>query len=157
MTVSSCRRWRRSTTARKLWTTSSITPCSAHWTSSASRRASSSAGPAPTRSRASVRTESSHQERRSNHMAIETLPRTERGGYLAYDDLRDWIKHSDAMGLMKYVNGANREEDIGQATDVLHHTEGSPAALFDNIPGYDPGYRVVVNCFNTHKRIAFTL
>lgn len=90
-------------------------------------------------------------------MAIETLPRTERGGLLAYEDLRDWIRQIDAMGLMKHVNGANVEDDIGQATDVLHHTEGSPAALFDNIPGYDPGYRVVVNCFNTHLRIAFTL
>jgi 4-hydroxy-3-polyprenylbenzoate decarboxylase len=90
-------------------------------------------------------------------MAIETLPRTERGGNLAYEDLRDWIRHIDAMGLMKHVNGANVEEDIGQATDVLHHTEGSPAALFDNIPGYDPGFRVVVNCLNTHPRIAYTL
>ena len=90
-------------------------------------------------------------------MAIEALPRTESGSRLAYEDLRDWIRQIDAMGLMKHVNGANVEDDIGQATDVLHHTEGSPAALFDNIPGYAPGFRVVVNCFNTHPRIAFTL
>ena len=90
-------------------------------------------------------------------MAIETRPRTESGGRLAYEDLRDWIRHIDAMGMMKHVNGANVENDIGEATDVLHHTEGSPAALFDNIPGYGPGFRVVVNCLNTHPRIAFTL
>jgi len=90
-------------------------------------------------------------------MAIETPSRTELGGRLGYTDLRDWLKKVDAMGQLKYVNGANADEDIGQATDVLHHTEGSPAVMFDNIPGYDPGYRVLVNPFNTHPRIAFTV
>lgn len=90
-------------------------------------------------------------------MAIETLPRTERGGNLDYSDLRDWLRQVDAMGQLKAVNGANVDEDIGQATDVLHHTPGSPAAIFDNIPGYQPGFRVLVNSFNVHQRIAFTL
>jgi 4-hydroxy-3-polyprenylbenzoate decarboxylase len=90
-------------------------------------------------------------------MAVETLPRTARGGNLAYEDLRDWLRQIEAMGVLKTVHGANVEEDIGAATDVLHHTAGSPAAIFDNIPGYDPNYRVLVNAFNTHARIAFTL
>jgi 4-hydroxy-3-polyprenylbenzoate decarboxylase len=90
-------------------------------------------------------------------MAIATLPRTTPGGYLAYADLRDWIRQIDAMGVLKHVNGANTEEDIGQATDVLHHTVGSPAVLFDNIPGYPAGYRILVNPFNTHSRISFAL
>src|SRR6476660_3527491 len=89
-------------------------------------------------------------------MAVETLPRT-AGGNLAYADLREWLRHIDAMGDLKHVNGANVEEDIGQATDVLHHTPGSPAALFDNIPGYPAGFRVLVNSFNTHRRISYTL
>lgn len=90
-------------------------------------------------------------------MAIETLPRTGPGYNLAYTDLRDWIKQIEAMGDLRHVTGANAEEDIGQATDVLHHTEGSPAVLFDQIPGYEPGFRVLVNAFNTHRRICFTL
>ncbi|MPZ15534.1 MAG: UbiD family decarboxylase [Chloroflexi bacterium] len=90
-------------------------------------------------------------------MAIDTLPRVTRGGHLAYADLRDWIRHIDAMGQLKTVHGANVDEDIGQATDVLHHTPGSPAAIFENVAGYRPGFRVLVNSFNTHPRIAFTL
>ena len=90
-------------------------------------------------------------------MAIETPSRTEFGGRLGYTDLRDWIHKVDAMGELKHVNGADTDKDIGQATDVLHHTAGSPAVLFDNIPGYDPGYRVLVNAFNTHSRIAFSV
>src|SRR5436305_1304438 len=96
-------------------------------------------------------------QERENDMAIETPSRTETGGRLGYTDLRDWLKHVDAMGQLKYVNGANADEDIGQATDVLHHTAGSPAVMFDNIPGYDAGYRVLVNPFNTHPRIAFSV
>ena len=42
-------------------------------------------------------------------MAIESASRTESGGHLAYEDLRDWIRQIDAMGLMRYVNGANVE------------------------------------------------
>ncbi len=90
-------------------------------------------------------------------MAIETPSRTGTGGRLGYTDLRDWLKHVEAMGQLKYVNGANTDEDIGQATDVLHHTAGSPAVMFDNIPGHEPGYRVLVNPFNTHPRIAFSV
>ncbi len=90
-------------------------------------------------------------------MAIETPSRTGSGYNLAYNDLREWIKAIDAMGQLKHVNGANVENDIGEATDVLHHTAGSPAALFDNIPGYEPGFRVLVNAFQTHGRICYTL
>ncbi|HEY3115170.1 MAG TPA: UbiD family decarboxylase, partial [Chloroflexota bacterium] len=58
---------------------------------------------------------------------------------------------------LRVVRGADVDEGIGQATDVLHHTVGSPVAIFDDIPGYAPGYRVLVNSFQTHERVAFTL
>ncbi|MEA2640940.1 MAG: hypothetical protein QOF51_2334, partial [Chloroflexota bacterium] len=90
-------------------------------------------------------------------MAIETPIRRSSGGNLAYTDLRDWLRQIDAMGQLKHVNGANTENDIGQATDVLNHTPGAPAAIFDNIPGYAPGFRVLSNSLNTQERIAYTL
>ena len=43
------------------------------------------------------------------------------------------------------------------ATEVVHHAEGSPAVLFDNIPGYPPGHRVLVNSFGSLRRVALTL
>src|SRR5579862_329041 len=90
-------------------------------------------------------------------MAIETLPRAPQSGNVAYGDLRDWLRIVDEWGQLRVVKGANVEEDIGQATDVLHHTVGSPVAIFDDIPGYAPGFRVQVNSFQTHERVAFTL
>lgn len=72
-------------------------------------------------------------------------------------DLRTWLQRVDEMGQLRRVDGANCEEDIGMATEVLHHADGSPVALFDNIPGYPAGYRVTVNSFGALGRIAYTL
>ena len=90
-------------------------------------------------------------------MAIETLPGLSRGAQMGYTDLRDFIRVIDSWGQLRIVKGANLDEDIGAATDVVHHTAGSPAVLFDDIPGYPSGFRVLVNSFQTHQRVAFTL
>ena len=37
----------------------------------------------------------------------------------------------------RVVEGASAEADIGEATEMLDHTEGSPCVLFDAIPGFD--------------------
>src|ERR671938_400120 len=71
--------------------------------------------------------------------------------------LRAWLEAIDAMGQLRYVHGANVEEDIGAATDVLQHAAESPAAMFDQVPGYDPEFRVLVNGFGSVDRIALTL
>jgi 4-hydroxy-3-polyprenylbenzoate decarboxylase len=73
-----------------------------------------------------------------------------------FRDLREWLELVDEMGQLKYVDGATREE-IGDATDLLQHQAETPSVVFDNIPGYRPGYRVNVNCFGATARIALTL
>lgn len=72
-------------------------------------------------------------------------------------DLRTWLQRVDELGELRRIDGANCEEDIGMASEMLKHAEGSPVALFDNIPGYSPGYRVVVNSHGTLRRIALAL
>src|SRR5579875_940827 len=52
-----------------------------------------------------------------------------------YPDLRDWLQAVDALGELRHVEGASWEEDIGRIAEMLHHTEESPAVLFDAIPG----------------------
>jgi UbiD family decarboxylase len=85
---------------------------------------------------------------------IEGAPAGTRFGYLG---LREWIERVQELGQLRAVHGANVEEDIGAATDVLQHHEGAPAVLFDRVPGYDPGFRVLVNGFGSIDRIALTL
>ncbi|HZA56314.1 MAG TPA: UbiD family decarboxylase [Candidatus Udaeobacter sp.] len=72
-------------------------------------------------------------------------------------DLRDWLELVDALGELKQVRGANSEEDIGAITEMLDHAEESPCVLFDEIPNYKPGYRVLVNGMGSRKRQALTL
>ena len=86
-----------------------------------------------------------------------TMDRPQAGSGTGYNGLRDWLEQIDRMGQLRYVHGANAEDEIGAATDVLQHTAESPAAMFDQVPGYDPEFRVFVNGFGSVDRIALTL
>jgi 4-hydroxy-3-polyprenylbenzoate decarboxylase len=63
----------------------------------------------------------------------------------------------EAAGELVRVEGAEREEEIGGIVDIYQRKMGRPALLFDNIPGYQPGFRVLANLFVSVKRIALTL
>ena len=73
-----------------------------------------------------------------------------------YDDLRTWLAAAKDLEEVRDVTGANCEEEIGMATEMLHHTDPAPAALFDKIPGYADGFRVLTNFFGG-KRMNMTL
>jgi UbiD family decarboxylase len=72
-------------------------------------------------------------------------------------DLRGWLDLVDALGELKHVRGANSEEDIGAITDMLDHADESCCVLFDEIPNYQRGYRVLVNSMGSRRRQAVTL
>ena len=72
-------------------------------------------------------------------------------------DLRDWLSMVDALGELRVVEGADRDRDIGPITEMLHHTDGAPAVLFDRIPGFPPGYRILVNAQGERSRLAVSL
>ncbi len=73
-----------------------------------------------------------------------------------YDDLRSWIDQARKLGEVRDVAGATWEEEIGMATELLHLSDSAPAVLFDKIPGYPKGYRVLTNFFGG-KRMNMTL
>jgi 4-hydroxy-3-polyprenylbenzoate decarboxylase len=74
-----------------------------------------------------------------------------------WHDMRDWMKEVDALGELQVVEGAGWQEDIGRITEMLDHTPDTPAVVFDKIPGYDAGRRVIVNCNSSLRRQAVTL
>src|SRR4029079_17096343 len=76
---------------------------------------------------------------------------------MEYRDLRDWIERVRDLGELREVRGATWEEDIGRVTEMLHHTDDSPAVLFDDIPGYPSGFRILAHANATRKRLALTL
>jgi 4-hydroxy-3-polyprenylbenzoate decarboxylase len=72
-------------------------------------------------------------------------------------DTREWIERVRAIEGLRDVRRVDWQAGIGEVTEMLDHAEGSPAVLFDDIPGYEPGRRVIVNCNGTPARQAVTL
>ncbi len=66
-------------------------------------------------------------------------------------DLRSFVELLDKDNELKTIHGAAREYEIGAISEVSVQNDG-PALLFDQIPGYDPGYRVAVNVCSTKRR-----
>lgn len=72
-------------------------------------------------------------------------------------DLREWMEKVDDMGELLRVDGAHWDLEIGAITDLYQQKPGSPALLFDKVPGHKEGYRVMSNSLMSLKRIAFTM
>jgi 4-hydroxy-3-polyprenylbenzoate decarboxylase len=78
-------------------------------------------------------------------------------GGTAHEDMRDWLEMVDAIGELRVLEGIDTDENIGRIAEMLHHTDGAPAVLFRRIPGYEPGYRILVNAQGERRRLAVSL
>jgi 4-hydroxy-3-polyprenylbenzoate decarboxylase len=76
---------------------------------------------------------------------------------MAFADLREFVDRAEAEGELKRIVGADWNLEIGAITEVLALRPDPPAALFDGIPGYPPGYRVLTNTMNNHRRTGWAL
>ena len=76
---------------------------------------------------------------------------------MANKDLRDWIAAIDAVGELKVIKGAEPKEEIGGIVDIYMRKMGNPAVLFDEIPGYPKGTRVLANILTSVPRINVAL
>jgi UbiD family decarboxylase len=72
-------------------------------------------------------------------------------------DLREWLDLVEGIGELKRVDGASSEEDVGAITEMLERYEDSPCVLFNRLPGFELGYRVLSNSLGTRRRHAITL
>ncbi|MDR7598062.1 MAG: UbiD family decarboxylase, partial [Armatimonadota bacterium] len=86
-------------------------------------------------------------------MAV-TVPKT--AGSL---DARDWLRQVEALGELQVVRGASWDLEIGVITEEVQKRRNppGPAVLFDEVPGYPAGYRVLVNTLGSPRRLALTL
>src|SRR5437879_3221351 len=74
-----------------------------------------------------------------------------------FRDLRDWLRRIDDLGELRVVRGARSEDEIGMATELTGRVHGTPALMFDEIPGYKKGFRVLSNGLGWFPRLALTL
>jgi 4-hydroxy-3-polyprenylbenzoate decarboxylase len=76
---------------------------------------------------------------------------------MAKQDLRTWVAAMDAAGQLQKVSGAELEQEIGGIVDVYQRKIGNKALLFDDIPGYPRGFRILANVLTSVPRINMTI
>jgi 4-hydroxy-3-polyprenylbenzoate decarboxylase len=72
-------------------------------------------------------------------------------------DLRSWLAQLEAIDEVQLVRGADRDKEIGGIVDFYQRKAGNRAVLFDDVPGFSSGYRVLANILTSTKRIKMTL
>src|ERR1700716_2835022 len=87
-----------------------------------------------------------------------TAPEVEiRRAIVANKDLRDWIEGVKAVGELKVIKGAEPKEEIGGIVDLYQRRMGNPAVMFDEVPGFAKGHRVLANILTSVPRINVAL
>ncbi len=87
-----------------------------------------------------------------------TKPQT----YNAYDrphaDLREFLDRIEKAGELMRIPGAHWDLEIGTLAEIVYHTKPEPPAiLFEDVPGYPKGMRLLSGATNSSKRLAITL
>ncbi len=73
------------------------------------------------------------------------------------DDLRQWLEKVEALGELKYLDGADWDLEMGAITALNARRRDCPALLFDHIKGYPPGYRVLTGSTSSPRLVGLTL
>lgn len=76
-----------------------------------------------------------------------------------YGDLRDWLDQVDRLGELTTIRGADRELEIPAIWETVSREGGGirPAMLFDEIPGFPTGFRILFGQLESVRRLALTL
>ena len=76
-----------------------------------------------------------------------------------YTDLRDWLELVDSFGELKKVDGVDWNLEMGTLAEIFARESktGTPAVLFDNVPGYPKGFRTLFAQNASFKRMALNL
>ena len=73
-----------------------------------------------------------------------------------FNDLRSWLQELDKIGELKCVEGAHWDKEIGAISEMMAEN-GGPALLFDKIPDYPEGFRVLSYPFQSDAHTASVL
>ena len=63
----------------------------------------------------------------------------------AMADLREFLRQAEANGELQTVSGAAADGEIGALFELSNEHLYPPVLLFDNIPGFDPKFRILSN------------
>ncbi len=71
---------------------------------------------------------------------------------MSFKDLREFISALQERHDIKSIEGAVPELEIGAVTQLAAESAQCPALLFDSIPGFDKGQRVLTNALASESR-----
>jgi UbiD family decarboxylase len=75
-----------------------------------------------------------------------------------YEDLREFIERCEAAGELIRMKGVDWNLEMGALAEIVNHKRPeAPAVLFEDIPGYPAGMRVLSGATNSSRRLAITL
>ena len=72
-------------------------------------------------------------------------------------DLRDWLAEAEGLGEVRVLRGIPWDLDMGAITELVGRQRERPALLFDDIPGYPSGHRVLTNPVGSWSRFALAM
>src|SRR5215216_5954478 len=75
----------------------------------------------------------------------------------AHRDLREWLDRVRAVGELQDVRGAEWNLEIGILAELNAKRADSKCLLFDEVPGYPKGHRVVAGALLNAPRLALAL
>jgi 4-hydroxy-3-polyprenylbenzoate decarboxylase len=75
-----------------------------------------------------------------------------------HDDLREFLDRAGEIGEVRRIPGANWDLEMAGISEMFgaERPDNPPALLFDDIPGYASGFRVVWGAGNSPRRFALT-
>ena len=78
---------------------------------------------------------------------------------VGYEGLRELLAQFEEMGELERVEGADWNLEIGALSETVagRNPGRAPALLFDKIPGYPEGFRVLSGAANAYRRLAVVL
>jgi UbiD family decarboxylase len=75
-----------------------------------------------------------------------------------HDDLREFIARAEQAGEVARIKGAEWKLEMGTLAEIVNHARPEPPAiLFEDVPGYPKGMRLLSGATNSSKRLAITL
>src|SRR5436853_414045 len=75
-----------------------------------------------------------------------------------HEDLREFIKRAEEAGEIVRIKGADWNLEMGTLGEIVNHARPeAPALLFEDVPGYPKGMRLISGATNSSKRLAITM
>lgn len=76
-----------------------------------------------------------------------------------HEDLREFIARAERAGELLRIKGVDWKLEMGALAEIVYQTktQDPPAILFEEIPGYPAGMRILAGATNSSKRLALTL